>query len=253
MKDRTNELREASGRITFNDPLTSFIYQLLRDEMPAGKVEALVRSIVNEGQQEVLFTNGWLAQYANNLADMIKNAQSIKLGEALTKVFEDEENSYIAKQKEIAKSFESAPLTRKSVFYRWRQEDREKEGEKVDPTKAVAVEEAKPRCMPDTCSASSFFGIRFGSPRCVAEDELTYDCGGKQPPRLTAASQLISAAVYADVLKSVIDANNAVNDRYRSWTMYGYGSMGELKARTLESGDVAGLRKIYPGDTKPSP
>lgn len=36
-------------------------------------------------------------------------------------------------------------------------------------------------------------------------------------------------------------------------TMYGYGSMGELKARTLESGDVAGLRKIYPGDTKPSP
>ena len=30
-------------------------------------------------------------------------------------------------------------------------------------------------------------------------------------------------------------------------TMYGYGSTGELKARTLESGDIAGLRKIYPG------
>jgi len=34
-------------------------------------------------------------------------------------------------------------------------------------------------------------------------------------------------------------------------TMYGYGSTGELKARTLESGDIAGLRKIYPGATEP--
>jgi len=34
-------------------------------------------------------------------------------------------------------------------------------------------------------------------------------------------------------------------------TMYGYGSTGELKARTLESGDIAGLRKIYPGATMP--
>ncbi|MDM8001133.1 MAG: hypothetical protein QUS33_14385 [Dehalococcoidia bacterium] len=30
-------------------------------------------------------------------------------------------------------------------------------------------------------------------------------------------------------------------------TMYGYGSTGEVKARSLESGDIAGLRKIYPG------
>jgi hypothetical protein len=33
-------------------------------------------------------------------------------------------------------------------------------------------------------------------------------------------------------------------------TMYGYGSTGELKARSLESGDLAGLRKIYPGATE---
>lgn len=30
-------------------------------------------------------------------------------------------------------------------------------------------------------------------------------------------------------------------------TMYGYGSTSEVKARSLESGDIAGLRKIYPG------
>ena len=35
-------------------------------------------------------------------------------------------------------------------------------------------------------------------------------------------------------------------------TMYGYGSTGELKARSLESGDVAGLRKIYPGADIPA-
>ena len=34
-------------------------------------------------------------------------------------------------------------------------------------------------------------------------------------------------------------------------TMYGYGSKGELKARSLESGDLAGLRNIYPGAEKP--
>jgi hypothetical protein len=34
-------------------------------------------------------------------------------------------------------------------------------------------------------------------------------------------------------------------------TMYGYGSTGELKARSLESGDLAGLRKIYPGADEP--
>jgi hypothetical protein len=34
-------------------------------------------------------------------------------------------------------------------------------------------------------------------------------------------------------------------------TMYGYGSKGELKARTLESGDLAGLRYVYPGATMP--
>jgi len=34
-------------------------------------------------------------------------------------------------------------------------------------------------------------------------------------------------------------------------TMYGYGSTGELNARSLESGDLAGLRKIYPGAYEP--
>ncbi|MFC1921373.1 hypothetical protein ACFLYQ_06600 [Chloroflexota bacterium] len=34
-------------------------------------------------------------------------------------------------------------------------------------------------------------------------------------------------------------------------TMHGYGSLGELKKRSLESGDIAGLREAYPGATAP--
>ena len=37
----------------------------------------------------------------------------------------------------------------------------------------------------------------------------------------------------------------------REQTMYGYGVMGELKKRSLESGDVAGIGQIYPGAVKP--
>ena len=34
-------------------------------------------------------------------------------------------------------------------------------------------------------------------------------------------------------------------------TMYGYSDQLELKKRSLESGDKAGIQKIYPGSTKP--
>lgn len=36
------------------------------------------------------------------------------------------------------------------------------------------------------------------------------------------------------------------NKPARSQTMYGYGSLGELQKRSLESGDVAGVQTIYP-------
>jgi hypothetical protein len=103
--DRTDELREASGKVVYSDPLTSFLYQLIRDELPAGKVEKIVRDVLSEGDKEVLFTNGWLAQYANNLAEMIKNAHTEKLKETLTKVFDAEEADKINAEK-IAKAMD---------------------------------------------------------------------------------------------------------------------------------------------------
>jgi predicted Zn-dependent protease len=34
-------------------------------------------------------------------------------------------------------------------------------------------------------------------------------------------------------------------DQWSEQTMYGYGSYGEIKKRTLESGDIAGIQKLY--------
>jgi membrane carboxypeptidase/penicillin-binding protein len=80
---RMDELREESGVVTYANPLTSFFYQLLRDHLPAGTVEKIVGDIVKEAGQSVTFTNGWLARYANNLADTVRNAEAINLKNSL--------------------------------------------------------------------------------------------------------------------------------------------------------------------------
>jgi len=81
MESRINKLREASGNVAFNDALTGFLYELMRDHMPAGKVEEMVHRAAHN--PDALFTNGWLAQYANNLAEELRNAQVKQLAEAL--------------------------------------------------------------------------------------------------------------------------------------------------------------------------
>lgn len=86
MNRNEKDLREASGSINYSDPLTSFLYQLIRDELPAGVVEKIVRDVVNE-PEECLYTNGWLAQYANNLSEELKNASANKLRKALNVAF----------------------------------------------------------------------------------------------------------------------------------------------------------------------
>jgi hypothetical protein len=88
MNRNNRNLREVSGTVTYSDPLTSFLYQLMRDELPAGIVEKIVRDIVNE-PEECLYTNGWLAQYANNLSEELKNAASNKLKKALNVAFDN--------------------------------------------------------------------------------------------------------------------------------------------------------------------
>lgn len=70
MRDINNkQLKEESGNVVYDDRLVSFLYSLLRDRLPAGVVEELVRD--SQGIP-VEYTNGYLAKYAKNLADRLK-------------------------------------------------------------------------------------------------------------------------------------------------------------------------------------
>jgi len=70
--DAIETLRKESGQIKIKSKLVSFLYQLMRDELVTGAVESLVQDceIVDEDGNPpfVLYTNGWLADYAENLA-----------------------------------------------------------------------------------------------------------------------------------------------------------------------------------------
>lgn len=62
-------LRERSGEVdVLGDRLTSFLYDLLRDHLPSGVVERMVR----EADADIQYTNGWLAEYARDLARRLR-------------------------------------------------------------------------------------------------------------------------------------------------------------------------------------
>ncbi len=63
-------MREASGSVDSNNLLIIFLYTLLRDEVTPGRIEKLLDSI-NTGATEWQFTNGWLARYAEDLAQRL--------------------------------------------------------------------------------------------------------------------------------------------------------------------------------------
>lgn len=70
MKDDYNKkLKEESGNVVDDTKLVLFLYSLLRDHLTAGVVEELVR---DSQDIPVEYTNGYLANYAKNLADRLK-------------------------------------------------------------------------------------------------------------------------------------------------------------------------------------
>lgn len=70
MSKETEAMRERSGRVMLTDKLVSFLYELMRDHLPPGEVERLVRNSQEAG--DTLYTNGWLAKYAEDLANRLK-------------------------------------------------------------------------------------------------------------------------------------------------------------------------------------
>ncbi len=63
-------LKNRSGNVTIRNKLVSFLYGLLRDHLPAGSVEELVE---DSQVSEVTYTNGWLAEYAQDVANRLKD------------------------------------------------------------------------------------------------------------------------------------------------------------------------------------
>lgn len=66
-----DELRKASGAVTYDhDALTEFLYTLMRDHLPVGVVAEVVTD--SGSTKPVVYTNGWLAQYAHYLASKLR-------------------------------------------------------------------------------------------------------------------------------------------------------------------------------------
>ena len=66
------DLRRRSGNIKSKDKLVAFLYQLMRDELSTGKVEHLILDNTGPNADEFIFTNGYLAKYAIDLAKRLR-------------------------------------------------------------------------------------------------------------------------------------------------------------------------------------
>jgi hypothetical protein len=69
------DLREDSGNVSSDDALVSVLYSLLRDYIHPSDLEEVVSEMeaaVQRGDRITLYTNGWLARYAENLTARIR-------------------------------------------------------------------------------------------------------------------------------------------------------------------------------------
>ena len=73
-KAQSEKLLQASGGATSDDPLVGLIYLLVRDEVTMGKMEYTMRQLMR-AKGTMQFTNGWLAQYAKDVAARIREMQ----------------------------------------------------------------------------------------------------------------------------------------------------------------------------------
>lgn len=66
------DLTQRSGDVTSSDPLVAFLYTLMRDTLPPGDIERMLRQC---GPTTVVYTNGWLAEYAKDVAQRLRQPE----------------------------------------------------------------------------------------------------------------------------------------------------------------------------------
>ena len=67
-----SNLCKRSGSKKSKSPLVCFLYLLLRDQLPAGKVECIMQEIPEfSNTTETLYSNGYLLDYAKDVASRL--------------------------------------------------------------------------------------------------------------------------------------------------------------------------------------
>ena len=76
--DEIDRMRIASGSVKSKDPLVCFLYLLLRQGLPFGEIEDLIdQSIAATNSEKMIgesffvFTNGWAARHAEDMANRL--------------------------------------------------------------------------------------------------------------------------------------------------------------------------------------
>ena len=67
-------LFEISGKVESNDPWIGFLYILMRDHLPPGVVESILREhvLIDGPDKTDTYTNGWLAKYAEFIVQRVQ-------------------------------------------------------------------------------------------------------------------------------------------------------------------------------------
>jgi hypothetical protein len=63
-------LRKRSGSVDGNRKIESFLYELTRDHVSVGVIETVLRSSKDSNCE---FSNGWLAEYAKDVSNRLKD------------------------------------------------------------------------------------------------------------------------------------------------------------------------------------
>ena len=72
IQEEKTQLKKRSGSIGSTSKLVSFLYELMRDEVPAGIVERILNNSTGPESEHCTFTNGYLAQYAIDVAKRLE-------------------------------------------------------------------------------------------------------------------------------------------------------------------------------------
>jgi hypothetical protein len=79
MADPNAEMHKRSGAVHDADPLVALFYDLLRDHIQPGDLEKLVRSACEHHDKTMVYSNGWLAEYAR---DMVRRLDTARISSA---------------------------------------------------------------------------------------------------------------------------------------------------------------------------